>query len=101
MQETYELQSDNRVSAKLLWNYPFKTPGKACEIQVKTPNITQANFTENFIQKDPDWQPKNDIWTQCIQDEGDEYLFTVNRQPDYMSIHVKRDASSSPTLCSN
>lgn len=100
LHETYNLQSGNRVTANLLWNFPLKTPGKACEIQVKTPKITQTNFIMDFIQKDADWQPKNDTWTQCIQDEGDEYLFTVKRQPGNISIHVKRDAFSPPTLCS-
>jgi len=89
--ETYNHAEDNRLSADLIWNFPSGNyPGKSCDITLEIPSIDKARFIENFIEKDTDWKPRDNGWSQCVKQENEEFLFTISHQTEALSLSVKR-----------
>lgn len=104
--ETYSLQDEDRLTARLGWNYPSQNhPGKSCEIRLDRASVTLTELTERRIKKDNDWRQKkedsqiNDSWSQCIREEDGEFLFTVIHRPETVSIAVKRDDFFTVSIC--
>jgi hypothetical protein len=104
--EIYILQSDNRLTAKLGWNYPSQNhPAKSCEIRLGKAGFESAEFVESFIEKDKDWkrvkpwEAKNNGWSQCVSDGDDQFLFTVKHHAETLNISVKRNDFYEPKIC--
>jgi len=98
--ETFEFGDEERLSAVLDWNILSKnSPGKSCEIIMERPQISLADFTENFIQKDVDWTSKDDGWSQCVKDGEDEFLFSVSYQTEELTLSVRRSDFWEPKPC--
>jgi len=99
---TYGYTEDNRLTAHIGWNYASQNhPGKSCEIKLAAPSITETKFAADFIEKDEDWFERPQGWQQCVRDGDNEFEFTVRRETDAISIHVKRNDFYEPDICVN
>ena len=98
--ETYLLSTDERLSSTLWWNYPTKNhPGKSCEINLITKNLTPTQFTTAFIGKDSDWNQTESGWKQCVHDGEDEFEFAVQHNTDALTLKIRRNSFYQPHIC--
>lgn len=103
--QSYALASDERVAAVLDWNYPSQLyPAKSCKIRMQKTALDKANFTENFLEKDEDWRPKGEGWSQCVVEGDDQFLFSAFHDAKHdagaVSLSVTRNDMFHKNLCS-
>lgn len=97
---TYTLRSEDRLTANLLFNYATQNhPGKSCEIKLDRPKLDTASFAADFIDKDADWTPENNGWSQCITEGEDQFKFTVSQTPQALAISMIRNDFYAPNIC--
>ncbi len=99
---SYKHRYDTRTKAKLEFNpMSQKYPAVTCAIKLETPIINVSGFTQNFIDKDEDWQPNETSWSQCVSDGEDKFFFTATATEEEITLDVTRNGFYVEDPCRN
>lgn len=98
-QDLFQEQSNPNLAASLNWN-PYqsqKRPASSCQIKLYTSEVSTQDIMDAVIKKDSDWTNDSSFdstfskWSQCAQDDGDDFLFTISRTHQQVSLKVVRN----------